>query len=138
MVGPPSGSTPIAAGGDSLVAHPRGCRPRSVMYAGITRPALLPILGRARTRRAGPGDTTGVAVRHSGGVRTRPSPGTIPDTPGSYQFLDEGGRVLYVGKAKSLRSRLSNYFAHPATLPARTAQMVAQADRVEWIQVANE
>jgi excinuclease ABC subunit C len=43
-----------------------------------------------------------------------------------------------VGKAKSLRSRLSNYFADPATLPARTAQMVATADRVEWIQVASE
>jgi len=71
-------------------------------------------------------------------VRTRPSPGTIPDAPGSYQFLDAQGRVLYVGKAKSLRSRLSNYFADPATLPARTAQMVAQADRVEWIQVDNE
>ncbi len=43
-----------------------------------------------------------------------------------------------MGKAKSLRSRLSNYFADPATLPARTAQMVAQADHVEWIQVGNE
>jgi excinuclease ABC subunit C len=68
----------------------------------------------------------------------RPSPGTIPDAPGSYQFLDASGRVLYVGKAKSLRSRLSNYFADPATLPARTAQMVSQADHVEWIQVGNE
>jgi len=77
-------------------------------------------------------------ARHSKGVRNRPVPGSIPDTPGSYQFLDAQGRVLYVGKAKSLRSRLSNYFADPATLPARTAQMVALADRVEWIQVANE
>ncbi len=71
-------------------------------------------------------------------MRTRPAPGSIPDTPGSYQFLDESGRVLYVGKAKSLRSRLSNYFADPATLAPRTAQMVGLADRVEWIQVANE
>jgi excinuclease ABC subunit C len=71
-------------------------------------------------------------------VRTRPSAGTIPDAPGSYQFLDDGGRVLYVGKAKSLRSRLSNYFADPATLAPRTAQMVGVADRVEWIQVDNE
>ncbi len=77
-------------------------------------------------------------VRHSGVVNTRPAPGIVPDTPGSYQFLDEGGRVLYVGKAKSLRSRLGNYFADPATLPARTAQMVALADHVEWIQVDNE
>jgi excinuclease ABC subunit C len=71
-------------------------------------------------------------------VRSRPAPGSIPDTPGSYQFLDDAGRVLYVGKAKSLRHRLANYFADPATLPPRTAQMVALADRVEWIQVANE
>ncbi len=78
------------------------------------------------------------AVRHSNEVRTRPPPGTIPDAPGSYQFLDGAGRVLYVGKAKSLRSRLSNYFADPATLPARTAQMVSLADHVEWIQVGNE
>ncbi|HMK62544.1 MAG TPA: excinuclease ABC subunit UvrC, partial [Acidimicrobiales bacterium] len=69
---------------------------------------------------------------------TRPAAGSIPDAPGSYQFLDAHGRVLYVGKAKSLRSRLANYFGDPAGLPPRTAQMVAAADRVEWIQVANE
>ena len=69
---------------------------------------------------------------------TRPPASSIPDAPGSYQFIDAGGRVLYVGKAKSLRSRLSNYFADPATLPARTAQMVASADHVEWIQVASD
>src|SRR5579872_5399013 len=80
----------------------------------------------------------GAPVRHSGGVQARPPAGSIPDGPGSYQFLDAHGRVLYVGKAKSLRSRLSNYFADPATLPARTAQMVDSAERVEWIQVANE
>ncbi len=68
----------------------------------------------------------------------RPPAGTIPDAPGSYQFIDAHGRVIYVGKAKSLRSRLSNYFADPATLHARTAQMVATAASVEWIQVSNE
>lgn len=66
----------------------------------------------------------------------RPPAGTIPDAPGSYQFKDADGRVIYVGKAKSLRSRLSNYFGR--NLPARTAQMVATADSVEWIQVAND
>jgi excinuclease ABC subunit C len=71
-------------------------------------------------------------------VRERPLPGSIPDTPGSYQFVDAHGRVLYVGKAKSLRSRLSNYLVDPATLAPRTAQLVAIADHVEWIQVANE
>jgi excinuclease ABC subunit C len=71
-------------------------------------------------------------------VRERPKPLEIPDSPGSYQFVDEDGRVLYVGKAKSLRARLSNYFADPATLLPRTAQLVTAADHVEWIQVANE
>ncbi|HMC04452.1 MAG TPA: excinuclease ABC subunit UvrC [Actinomycetota bacterium] len=68
----------------------------------------------------------------------RPPAGTIPDTPGSYQFKDRDGRVIYVGKAKSLRSRLSNYFQNPAGLLPRTAQMVAAAESVEWIEVRNE
>jgi excinuclease ABC subunit C len=68
----------------------------------------------------------------------RPPSGTIPDAPGSYQFRDRDGRVIYVGKAKSLRSRLSNYFQNPANLPPRTAQMVANAESVEWIQVRND
>ncbi len=69
---------------------------------------------------------------------SRPAAGTIPDTPGSYQFKDRDGRVIYVGKAKSLRSRLSNYFVNPALLPARTRQMVTAAESVEWIEVRNE
>jgi excinuclease ABC subunit C len=68
----------------------------------------------------------------------RPPAGTIPDEPGSYQFKDVDGRVIYVGKAASLRQRLSNYFSDPATLHPRTAQMVATAETVEWIQVRNE
>lgn len=68
----------------------------------------------------------------------RPPAGTIPDAPGSYQFKDAHGRVIYVGKAKSLRSRLSNYFQNPRNLHVRTAQMVASAETVEWIQVAND
>ncbi|QGG95463.1 excinuclease ABC subunit UvrC [Actinomarinicola tropica] len=68
----------------------------------------------------------------------RPPAGTIPDSPGSYQFKDAHGRVIYVGKAKSLRQRLSNYFQNPRNLPPRTAQMVATAETVEWIQVRND
>ena len=68
----------------------------------------------------------------------RPPTGTIPDAPGSYQFKDDEGRVIYVGKAKSLRSRLSNYFQNPRNLQPRTAQMVATAESVEWIQVRND
>ena len=68
----------------------------------------------------------------------RPPAGTIPDAPGSYQFKDADGRVIYVGKAHSLRSRLSNYFGSPSSMPPRTAQMVAAAASVEWIQVRND
>lgn len=68
----------------------------------------------------------------------RPPAGTIPDVPGSYQFKDKDGRVIYVGKAKSLRSRLSNYFGNPVAMNPRTAQMVATAETVEWIEVRNE
>jgi excinuclease ABC subunit C len=67
----------------------------------------------------------------------KPPPGTIPDGPGSYQFKDRDGRVIYVGKASSLRSRVNSYFQDPRNLLPRTAQMVAAAQSVEWIQVAN-
>ena len=69
---------------------------------------------------------------------TRPLAGSVPDAPGSYQFVDRHGRVLYVGKAKSLRARLNSYFQDPAALPVRTAQMVDQADHVEWVVVDRE
>jgi excinuclease ABC subunit C len=69
---------------------------------------------------------------------TRPAAGTIPEGPGSYQFKDAQGRVIYVGKASSLRQRLSNYFQDPRNLHPRTAQMVATAQTVEWIEVRNE
>ncbi|MEO5900129.1 MAG: GIY-YIG nuclease family protein, partial [Ilumatobacteraceae bacterium] len=69
---------------------------------------------------------------------TRPAAGTIPEGPGSYQFKDAQGRVIYVGKASSLRQRLSNYFQDPRNLHPRTAQMVATATTVEWIEVRNE
>ena len=68
----------------------------------------------------------------------RPPAGTIPESPGSYQFKDKDGRVIYVGKASSLRQRLSNYFQDPRNLHPRTAQMVATATSVEWIEVRNE
>jgi excinuclease ABC subunit C len=68
----------------------------------------------------------------------RPPAGTIPDEPGSYQFKDAHGRVIYVGKASSLRQRLSNYFQSPANLHPRTRQMVETAESVEWTIVRNE
>ena len=69
---------------------------------------------------------------------TRPPAGSIPDSPGSYQFKDGLGRIIYVGKASNLRSRLSSYFQNPANMHPRTAQMVATAESVEWIQVRND
>ena len=69
---------------------------------------------------------------------TRPPTGTIPELPGSYQFKDIHGRVIYVGKASNLRQRLSNYFQDPAQLHPRTAQMVSTAESVEWVTVRNE
>ncbi len=67
-----------------------------------------------------------------------PRPDQIPDAPGSYQFKDSDGRVIYVGKAKSLKSRLSSYFVRPELLHPRTAQMMDRAASVEWIQVSSE
>jgi excinuclease ABC subunit C len=68
----------------------------------------------------------------------RPLPASIPDAPGSYQFRDAEGRVIYVGKARSLRSRVSSYFQDQRALSPKTAQMLREAASVEWIQVANE
>jgi excinuclease ABC subunit C len=66
----------------------------------------------------------------------RPEPASIPQEPGSYQFKDADGRVIYVGKAKNLRSRVMSYFG--TGLLERTRQMVEAAESVEWIAVRNE
>ncbi len=68
----------------------------------------------------------------------RPAPGSIPDQPGVYRFSDIEGRVIYVGKAKSLRSRLNSYFADLGTLHPRTQTMVTTAAGVEWTTVNTE
>ena len=68
----------------------------------------------------------------------RPAPGTIPVDPGVYRFRDERDRVIYVGKAKNLRSRLNSYFADISALHPRTRQMVLSAARVEWTVVTTE
>ncbi len=68
----------------------------------------------------------------------RPAAGEIPDAPGVYRFRDPHGRVIYVGKAKSLRSRVSSYFQDPANLHQRTATMVTSAASVEWTVVQTE
>jgi len=68
----------------------------------------------------------------------RPRTGEIPTKPGVYRFRDERGRILYVGKAKSLRQRLSNYFAPLTTLHDRTKRMVLTARSVEWTVVNSD
>ncbi|HVQ88412.1 MAG TPA: excinuclease ABC subunit UvrC, partial [Actinomycetes bacterium] len=68
----------------------------------------------------------------------RPEPRTIPDSPGVYRFRDPEHRVIYVGKANSLRSRLGQYFQDPAALHSRTLGMVTAAASVDWTVVSNE
>ncbi|WP_010202560.1 excinuclease ABC subunit UvrC [Salinibacterium sp. PAMC 21357] len=71
-------------------------------------------------------------------VSWRPRAGDIPAEPGVYRFTDERKRILYVGKAKNLRSRLSNYFAPLSSLHERTRRMVLSATNVEWTIVGND
>ena len=68
----------------------------------------------------------------------RPAAGSIPESPGVYRFRDARGRVVYVGKAKSLRSRLNSYFADFASLHPRTQMMLTDAASVEWTVVGTE
>jgi excinuclease ABC subunit C len=68
----------------------------------------------------------------------RPAPGEIPESPGVYRFRDEHGRVIYVGKAKSLRQRLNQYFADFGSLHPRTQLMVTTAAKVDWTVVGTE
>ena len=71
-------------------------------------------------------------------VSYRPAPGSIPEQPGVYRFSDADNRVIYVGKAKSLRSRLNSYFGDPGGLHHRTRTMVQSAAKVEWTVVQTE
>ncbi|MFZ7088694.1 excinuclease ABC subunit UvrC [Curtobacterium sp. RRHDQ10] len=71
-------------------------------------------------------------------VPWRPKAGEIPTDPGVYRWRNDSGRVLYVGKAKNLRARLSNYFAPLHTLHERTRRMVLSAASVEWTVVGSE
>ena len=68
----------------------------------------------------------------------RPAPGSIPESPGVYRFRDARGRVIYVGKAKSLRQRLNSYFADFVSLHPRTQAMLTSAASVDWTVVSTE
>jgi excinuclease ABC subunit C len=67
-----------------------------------------------------------------------PTTGSIPTQPGVYRWFDESDRILYVGKAKNLRARLTSYFAKPETLHERTRRMVESAVRIDWTIVKSE
>lgn len=71
-------------------------------------------------------------------VSYRPEPGSIPTQPGVYTFRDASDRVIYVGKAKNLRARLSNYFQDLSQLHPRTRAMVQSANHVQWTAVSSE
>ncbi len=77
-------------------------------------------------------------MRANPALRFRPDPGTIPTEPGCYLWRDRAERVVYVGKAKSLRARLSSYFQAWSGIPQRTRAMLEAADSVEWIVCDNE
>ena len=68
----------------------------------------------------------------------RPTSGSIPTEPGVYRFRDPEGRVVYVGKAKNLRSRLNTYFQDFSSLHTRTQSMVLTASSVDWVTVGSE
>ena len=68
----------------------------------------------------------------------QPEQGTIPTKPGSYQFFDSTGTIIYVGKAKNLRNRVNSYFGTKKTMASRTQRMMQEATHLEWIQVRNE
>ena len=86
-----------------------------------------------------PGDTPACIELRCGRSGELPAgPGSIPESPGVYRFRDERGRVIYVGKAKSLRSRLNSYFADFASLHPRTQTMLTSAARVDWTVVGTE
>jgi len=67
-----------------------------------------------------------------------PAPRSIPTDPGVYRFFDGADRILYVGKAKNLRNRLSTYFQSQSGLLDRTRRMVASSVRVDWTVVTTE
>jgi excinuclease ABC subunit C len=68
----------------------------------------------------------------------RPKTSEIPTEPGVYRWFDKNGRILYVGKAKNLRARLSSYFAPLDSLHSRTRRMVTSAADVQWTIVKTE
>src|SRR4051812_24406352 len=118
---PSTVSPPVCSGGAGVLGVQRARCPDTPLHAGTAPVGLRPSLGPMTDP-----------------ASYRPAPGSIPDQPGVYKFRDEHSRVIYVGKAKSLRSRLSSYFQDVFNLHPRTQTMVRTAASVEWTVVSTE
>ena len=103
----------------------------------VRAPAVLQWSGLIPGTVCGRRDRAGVCGRRIKSVMKRPDV-PIPTGPGVYLFKDSVGRVLYVGKAKSLRSRLGGYFQDSARLPPKTVALLQAAADVEWVLAQNE
>ncbi len=103
-------------GGDSLVAHPRGCRSRSLYVAGI--PGRPPHPRWRACRAAACGAWTVTAGRESGAVKSRPPTSSIPDAPGSYQFLDADGRGPLRRQGQVAAAPAGQLLGRPGRAPA--------------------
>src|SRR6201998_1381452 len=113
-----------------------GTRARGAQHGPVRNDLKTSAAGRRQGARGRASATSLIAVADPN--RYRPKPGEIPEEPGVYRFRDERGRVVYVGKAKSLRQRLNQYFADFASLHPRTQMMLTTAAGVEWTVVGTE
>src|SRR6201998_2077271 len=113
-----------------------GTRARGAQHGPVRNDLKTSAAGRRQGARGRASATSLIAVADPN--RYRPKPGEIPEEPGVYRFRDERGRVVYVGKAKSLRQRLNQYFADFTALHPRTQLMLTTAASVEWTVVNTE
>ncbi len=136
-LGPEGGS-----GGGKVVADRHagaGGREGRPATPAASWPRCWPAGARVAARRRAPaGGAAGRRRAVADPSSYRPKAGEIPDPPGVYRFRDQHGRVIYVGKAKSLRQRLTSYFADLASLHPRTQSMVTTAASVDWTVVSTE
>ncbi|WP_374225599.1 excinuclease ABC subunit UvrC [Micromonospora sp. C31] len=131
-----AGSAGTAISRASGTSQRPGFRRRGAPASGAAAPSISGVGAERR-----PGGLSGVRTTLAGVADPstyRPAPGTIPESPGVYRFRDGTGRVIYVGKAKNLRSRLNSYFADLWGLHQRTQQMVTTAESVDWVTVGTE
>ena len=71
-------------------------------------------------------------------MELRDKVGQLPFSPGVYLYKDAGGRVIYVGKAKSLRNRVRSYFSEDKLADVKTGTLIGEACDIDYILVDNE